>query len=337
MAEEQVFDVANKYLDGSLNAAFHDREHQKAMAAASRAPFYAVSAPNVMDKEPLRDVFLGRYMVMGMRSLYGQGYRFLPQYQEEGTCVAQSHAVLSTCVLAINALLSGLRFPGRIAVSPIYAGSRVDVGQRPGSWQGSTGSWAAEWLKGKGGCVTLRDLGFDDNPADEKAWLATMRKDEQQAIAWCNSREGVPKTIEDVAKLKPIREVPMVTTVEEVRAALSNLTPVNVCGQVHPSKSLDERGCSTGIAGGGGHSTGIIGCYFDGSNWWYDHLQSWWFYYKGGFCRPGNSIDSQFKGAVTRIPEKWLKQWLNERDCYALVGVQGLEPVDSEFSRIMQG
>jgi len=326
--------IWDRYLDGSLDAARHDRAHQKLFAAQSIAPVYGAAAPNVMDREPAKDIFLGRYALMGMQSLYGRKFRWFPQYQEEGTCVGQSHAAIATIVLGVSSLLSGLRFPGRVAVAPIYAGSRVDIGKNPGTWQGSTGSWAAQWLT-KYGCVTYRELGHNDNTETEKDWLATMRADEQQGMKWTNSREGVPKTSEDVARLRPIQQAPLVQTVEEVRAAITNLTPINLCGMVHPSKQLDSQGTSKQLTRGGGHSTAIIGQYFDGSRWWYDHLQSWWYYYQGGYARTGNKLDLQFKGSVTRIPEEWLRQWLAERDSYAMVGVQGLEPIDAEYSRLM--
>jgi hypothetical protein len=326
--------IWDKYLDGSLDAAKHDRAHQKLFASQSAAPVYAAAAPRVMDKEPAKDVFLGRYALLGMQSLYGKKFKWFPQYQEEGTCVGQSHATILTMVLGISSLLSGLRFPGRVAVAPIYAGSRVDIGKNPGRWAGSTGSWAAQWAT-QFGCVTYRELGHDDNPGDDKAWLATMRSDEQQAMAWTNSREGVPKNTESVAKLRPVMHAPLVQTIDEVKAALSNLTPINICGQVHPSQECDDKGVTKQVTRGGGHSTAIIGQYFDGSRWWFDHVNSWWYYYKGGFCRSGNKLDLAFKGSVCRISEKQLAMWLAERDSYAMVGVQGLEPLDQDYSRLM--
>lgn len=330
MADIDPKQIADRYLDGSLTGAEHDREHQARMAAASRAPVYAAAAPRVMDREPLKDVFLGRYAVMGMRSKYGRRFQFFPQYQREGTCIGMSHAFLATCVLGVSSFLSGLKFPGRAAVAPIYAGSRVEIGKQPGTWQGSVGSWAADWLQ-KYGVVLLEEMGLSDDPKNSKAWLATLAKDEALALRWTNSRTGVPAEMEAFAKLRAVQHAPLVQTVAEVRAALSNLSPINLCGQVHPSQDLDSRGVSKRLTRGGGHSTGIIGMHFDGKEWWYDHLQSWWYYYKGGFCRSDNPIDKMFAGSVTRIPEKWLQSWLNERDCYALVGVQGLEPIDQSY------
>jgi hypothetical protein len=326
--------VWERYLDASIDGAKHNREHQKLLAAQSKAPLYAAAAPNVMDREPAKDIFLGRYALMGMESLYGRNFKFFPQYQEWGTCVGQSHAFLSTITVGVSSLLSGLRFPGRIAVAPIYAGSRVEIGKNPGTWEGSVGSWAAQWLT-KYGCVTYRELGHDDNPKDDKAWLKTMKADETQAMKWTASRDGVPPATEQTSRLMPIQHAPLVQTVDEVKAALTNLTPVNICCLVHPSQSLDSKGVSTSVRRGGGHSTGIIGQYFDGSQWWFDHVNSWWYYYKGGFCRPGNKRDAQFKGAVNRINEQTLQAMLQERDSYALVGVQGLEPIDQEYSRLM--
>lgn len=327
--------IWDKYLDGSLDAAKHDRAHQKLFAAQSVAPVYAAAAPRVMDQEPSKNVFLLRYALLGMQSLYGKNFRWWPQYQENGTCVGQSHAAISTVVMGISSLLSGLKFPGRVAVAPIYAGSRVDIGKNPGRWEGSTGSWAAQWLTSFGP-VTYRELGHNDNPASDKEWLETMRKDEQQAMAWTASKEGVPKATESTAKLRPILHAPLVQTVDEVKAALTNLTPINLCGQLHPSQACDDRGVSKNVSRGGGHSTAIVGQYCDGAGkWWFDFLNSWWFYYKGGYCRTENKLDMQFKGTVTRISEQSLRLWLQERDSYALVGVQGLEPIDKDYSRLM--
>lgn len=331
MPKELVdFNIADKYLNADIDGATHDREHQRLFAAQSAAPMYAVAAPRVMDREPLKDVFLPRYAVIGMQTKYGKGYKWRPQYQNDGTCVGQSMGPYGcSIVMGINALASGTKFPGLASAGAVYAGSRVEIGRRPGTWQGSVGSWAAEWVT-RFGVVTLEELGIDDNAASDKQWLANIAKDEALGMQWTRSRDGVPSQLEKAAKVRPIGNAPLVTTVEEVRAALSNLTPVNLCGQVHPSRDLDSRGVSKRLTRGGGHSTMIVGCYFDSRSgeWYYDHIQSWWYYYQGGYCRETTGINGMFNRCVTRIPEKWLVSWLRERDCYALVGVQGLEPID---------
>ena len=326
--------IWDRYFDGSLEAAKPDRDHQKAFAAQSIAPLYAAAAPRVMDREPSKDVFLGRYAILGMQSLYGRKFQWFPQYQEYGTCVGQSHAGIFTMVLGIGSLLSGLRFPGRVAVAPIYGGSRVEIGKNPGRWEGSVGSWAAQWAT-KFGCVTFLEMGLNDHPADRKEWLATMRADETLAMNWAASNSGVPAEYEKLAKLKPITHAPLIQTVDEVKAALTNLTPVNVCSKWHPSQDCDDKGICKGFSRSGSHSTAIIGQYFDGTRWWFDFLNSWWYYYKGGFCRTGNKLDAQFKGSVCRISEKQLAALLTDREFYAMVGVQGLEPIDKEYSRLM--
>lgn len=324
------FNIADRYLNFDVEGATHDREHQKRFAAKSVAPMYAVAAPRVMDKPPAKDVFLPRYAVMGMQTKYGKGYKWRPQYQREGTCVGQSYGPHGcSIVMAINALVSGTRFPGIASAGAVYAGSRVEVGRRPGTWQGSVGSWASEWIT-EYGVVTMEELGLKDHAASDKEWLALIAKDEALGIQWTRSRDGVPATLEKAAKVRPVTSSPLVTTVEEVRAAITNLTPVNLCGQVHPSRDVDSRGVSKRLSRGGGHSTIIVGTYFDerSGKWWYDHMQSWWYYYQGGFCRETSGINGMFAGCITRIPEEWLKRWLVERDCYAIVGVQGLEPID---------
>lgn len=325
--------IIDQYLDGTFEGATKDRAYQKQLAAESRAPVYALAAPNVMDREPKKDVFLGRYLVMANRALGVENY--FPRFQWSGTCVGQSKALLASIGVAVNALLSGLRFPGMVSMAPIYGGSRVEIGRQPGRWDGSVGSWAAGWIT-KFGVVTMREMGIDDSMKDEKSWLRAIQAEERLAVAWAASRSGVPANYEAMAKLRPFASSPLVTTPEEVRASLSNLTPVNVCGSVHPSKELDSRGVSKSIKRGGGHSTGIIGCHFDGKDWWYDHVNSWGAFYRGGFARAGHPMDKLFRGSVTRIPESWLLHWLRERDCYALVGVQGLEPIDPMFEDLLR-
>lgn len=329
--------IIDHYLDGSFDGAEFDREFQKKWAAETRYPMYAMAAPNVMDREPSKDVFLGRYVVMAMETIYGPNVKYLPRYQQRGTCVGQNYASSGNIVVATNSLLSGLKYPGTVSVAPIYGGSRVEVGKNPGRWDGSVGSWAARWCTDFG-LVTMEELGLDASMKDEKSWLAAIAKEESMAVAWAATRDGVPSQYETAAKLRAISSAPMVSTVEEVRAALTNMTPVVLCGGVHPSAACDNKGVSKTIKRGGGHCTAIIGAYHDTTSgkWWYDHLNSWWYHYTGGFCRPDNRRDKMFKGSVTRIPEDWLMSWLRERDCYALVGVQGLEPVDPMFGDLLK-
>lgn len=249
-------------------------------------------------------------------------------------CVGQSHKVLADILGAVNRYVGGAKFLGRVAVAAIYGMSRVEIGGNPGSWDGSNGSWAAEALE-KGAYLLLEELGLDPNPQGKQNYWKVCDQDEAKAVAWANSQGGVPAEYEKLAGLRPVTGASQVSTIEEVRASLSDLKPVNLCGQVHPSQDRGGDGIASDISRGGGHSTFLVGQYYDEKRgmWFYDHMQSWGDYYRGKYARQDSDFkeDLMFSTCITRIPEKWVMNWLGSRDCYSLHGLTGVEPVDDAF------
>lgn len=253
-------------------------------------------------------------------------------------CVGQSHKLILDCLSAASRFVSGTQFEGRFAVAGTYTAGRVEAGGRPGAWEGSVGSWQAEAM-GFGCGILLEELGLPAEPSDKRAWYANSDKDERIAMDWTKSREGVPSGYETKMRKRVISEVLPLNTPEEVRAALSNLKPVNLCGQVHPSRARNSEGLSVSLESGGGHSTWICGMMKTRRGYVYDMMQTWYDYYSGGYARANSphEEDKMFSTCTTQIPEKWLRRWLQTRDCFAFAGPEGLEPIKDAFRVLSVG
>lgn len=247
-------------------------------------------------------------------------------------CVGQSHKVILDCLSAISRYANGTVFEGRYGVAGTYTMGRVEAGGRPGRWQGSVGSWQAEAM-GFGCGILLEELGLDPNPKSQRDFLRMSDKDEQMAMDWTAQSTGVPDRYEVKGRKRVISEVIPVTDVKDVQALLSNLKPVNLCGQVHPSRSRNSEGISVSLEGGGGHSTWLCGMQKTSRGRMYDMMQTWNDYYTGGYARANSPYpeDRMFASSTTQIPEKWLSRWLNSRDCFAFAGQGGLEAIDDSF------
>lgn len=280
----------------------------------------ATGAPRLMDAEPV-DVFLPAYLGKAGRERYGADWKYKSQYQRRGTCVGQSHKTGADITLAVARYVCGMKFPGRCAVATVYAGSRVEIGRSPGRWDGSNGSWAAEWYT-QYGVVLLSELNLPED---------SLGEDENLATSWAASREGVPQKFEEAAHRRPITNAPLVTTPEEVRAALRGLNFVNICSSLIPGGRRNSDGVSR-MGRQGGHSTGIVGCRrLRGGEWVYAYMQSWGPWASGPYGWSKFDPQEEFSHCIVDITEGDLSAVLRSRDCYALIGPQGLEPVDPEF------
>lgn len=221
------------------------------------------------------------------------------RYQKRGTCVGQGAATAADMVIAIAWLVFGKVCPARVAVAPGYAGSRVEIAGKPGSWDGSNGSWIAEFMT-DWGVATLPELGLNEQELDA---------DERLAIQWTASREGVPAKFELIAKERPIIRAPQVKTADELIACLESGNPV-----IHGSNLIPyDRNTNdvVPIARSGGHLT-----VFGAIRWRADetcdilYVNSW-----GEGWGQSGCVWITLADAV-RI--------LGQNDAYAFIGIQGL-------------
>jgi len=222
------------------------------------------------------------------------------KYQKRGTCVGQTGSMCGDFVMAVAWLVLNKVFPSRTAVATCYTGSRVEVGGQPGSWDGSNGSWMAEFLT-EWGIATLKELGLDDTELDE---------DERLAVQWTARRAGIPDKFELIAKERPIVKAPQVTTIEELVACMESGNPVMECSNLY-GYDRDTNDVVPIYSQRGGHAQTLGGIRWR-SEPEFKLVNSW--------------SEQWGKNGCVWISARSAQQMLNQGDSYAFIGVQGLEP-----------
>lgn len=254
-----------------------------------------------------RDVFLYRYLFTAL----GGADRWRPQYQKRGTCVGQGGKLGVDLVIAINHLFGGGRFPGRSAVAPLYAGSRVDIGKQPGRWDGSTGFWLVRWMK-EFGVVLLNALDLPEDSLDE---------DENLGVRWTADREGVPTRYEDLARIMPVTETYVVETVDEAEVAIDAGCPIVRCSDLIASGTRGRHGISR-VSRQGGHCELVWAkFYVDGQRLW-NEQNSW-----SARWGTGERYPHDMPPGSVNLTDSDFAKILSSGDCHALVGIKGLDPI----------
>lgn len=158
--------------------------------------------------------------------------------QTIGDCVSHGWSLAVDVLKCVEIVIGGESesFEGETATEVTYAGSRQIAGQL-GSWDGSTGAWAAKWAVEYG--FLLRKI-YKDGSNEED--LSTYSG--QRAAKWAAQREGVPDWLEKYAKEHPVKKTALVTSYEEARDAIANGFPVPVCSNVGFSSNRDSEGFS---------------------------------------------------------------------------------------------
>lgn len=224
------------------------------------------------------------------------------RYQKRGTCVGQAGAMCSDMVMSVAWLVLEKKFPGRTAVATCYTGSRVEVANQAGSWDGSNGSWMSEFLT-EWGIATLKELGLGEEELDE---------DERLAVRWTATRAGIPDKFELISKERPIVKSPQVTDIEEAIACIESGNPIIECSNLYGQDKATEN--VVGIySQRGGHAQTLGGIRWPKSGDPEFKLVNSW------------SEDWGYNGSVW-ISARSVQQMLDQDDSYAFVGVQGLEP-----------
>lgn len=268
-------------------------------------PTFAHVADTYMDL-PDVDTFLWRFLWKYVDDCWN------PQYQKRGTCVGQGFKLLTDTVLAVNADVYGTEWQGRAAVAGIYPGSRVDIAGMPGKWDGSNGSWAADWCT-QYGVILLSDLGLADDATNS---------DEKMAVKWTATREGVPKEWEEVAKTRPFERKLLVTNAREAGKSIQGGHPVANCSNLIPGPQRDKDGFSR-VRRSGGHCTLFWGVRYEPFGLLYQN--SWSKDWGDGPMFP----DDQPDGSVW-VNERDANAILRQEDSYALIGPTGFDQVDSK-------
>jgi hypothetical protein len=119
-----------------------------------------------------------------------------------------------------------------IATEPVYAGSRVEIGRgRLGNGDGSIGAWAAEAVV-KYGVLQRKIYGSHD--LTEYSGALAKR--------WGGPRAGIPDELEPTAREHLVTGAPLVSTDDELTAALYNMYPVPFCSNRGFTEKRDQFG-----------------------------------------------------------------------------------------------
>lgn len=165
-----------------------------------------------------------------VEQLNGGVWPIADQGQGYGMCVGASAAWIAMVLMAVDIALRGEpeEWRGQVAIEPIYAGSRVEVGKgRLGSSDGSVGAWAAKWIT-DWGVLPCAKYGAVD--------LSTY--DPRRARDWGMPKKGCPDELEPIAREHPIETASLVTTYEQARDSIANGYPVTVASMV----GFDDNG-----------------------------------------------------------------------------------------------
>lgn len=185
-------DIAKKYDQGLMGW----MPYPGGMMAAAQGDETYVDAESLLKKwrnEPRVDTFAYRHVQSVYQTL---GKKWETRYQRRGTCVGQA-ATEGALFLMAQRVYHGLdEWQGEPAVCGAYAGGRVNIAKQPGRWDGSNGNWSVKFFQ-QFGIVMRKHVGLSDDGADAE------QKDEQLAVQWAASRQGVPEDI--LAKANPFR------------------------------------------------------------------------------------------------------------------------------------
>lgn len=228
---------------------------------------------------------------------------FAHKYQRSGTCVGQATATCSDIAMSIGWLLDK-QFPGRASVAVAYTGGRVEYAGRPGSWQGSNGSWAAGFVT-KWGVGLLKELELPET---------TLLDDERLALRWTATRAGIPDKFEQMSRVRPILSAPLITNLDEAAIAIEAGAPIIDCSNLIPSGRMDSSGVSR-VSRGGGHATTIAAVR------WLKSGESQWLYVNSWSENWGSE-------GMVWLTSSDFQAILNQQDSYAFAGVGGLAPLE---------
>lgn len=290
-------------------------KHDKQQLAMSQGASI-VDYDRLMSQPPL-DTFLWRWTDKALRIYHkNENYRWNHQYQKFGTCVGQADKVAVDDLMSINSLLYGEEFKGRSSVASAYTFGRVEIGGQPGRWEGSNGYQSAAGNI-KFGIVLLRDLGLPDDSTDA---------DEEIAMKWTASKQGVPANFESLAQNLLVKEKASPRTAMEGAKYLQSGCPLFVGTTYLPTGVCDAKGISPCRRSRGGHEMAIRGVVYDpvtGKPLYFLIQQSWF----SGWAKGGRLIGDQPPESVW-ITSRDYEIMISEDDSNAIVGFNGLKYID---------
>lgn len=292
-----------------------DWDHTRQFAAENPHPLFAATAQKMIRDTTKKDTFLWRPLIQTLKSL-DQSYSWKAQYQKRGTCVGQGWKLIADTLEAIQHVFNGTKWLGRCSVAGMYAGGRVDIAGQPGHWDGSSGSYVAKWIT-KFGMLMLKDIGLPEDARDD---------DEQLAVKWTASRDGVPTEYETASRRFPIRTASLVTNFEDAAIAIQNGYPIAHCSGLIPAGRKGSDGFAA-LTGRGGHCEVFWGVRWDKPGLY--NQNSW----DTSWC-PGGKYVEDDPGGGCWLSANDCDKILRQGDSYAISHADGFERQKLNFRLI---
>lgn len=187
----------------------------EAFIASLSAPNFAQAAPHLRGTGEGKNVFAWTLeeQILGKR---------LPAWNQSsiGSCVSHGWGRAVQDLMLVQIASGTDEWPSaEVCREAIYGGSRIEVGNgQLGGEDGSVGAWAAKWVSGWG-ILLYKKYGSVDLSGG-------------YSVERCRSygSRGVPSDLETEAKLHPVQDTALITSVEQARDAIANLKFVAICG-----------------------------------------------------------------------------------------------------------
>lgn len=163
------------------------------------------------------------------------GHPLQTHNQTIGDCISHGFGLGIDVLTAVRILMFNKqeRWIAKAATEIIYAGSRVEVGGGKVVGDGSTGAWAAEFIRKWG--VLLRQP-YLNGRYDFTIYSGAKARELGKRNV------GVPDELEPICKLHPVKTCSLVRSWEECRDAVANGYPVVMCSNIGFRKRRDANG-----------------------------------------------------------------------------------------------
>lgn len=307
--------IVDKYEQGIITAwrAPTPADNAEFRAACRAAPTFSQAAPDLMADTEIKTIC---FWDITEKVLKDNGIDWITQYQKSGTCVGQSDICALDDLQCLHVYKNGLKFEGRAAVAGAYTFGRVEVAGRAGRWDGSNCTWS-----GRGnveyGILLKKHLGLPENSLDE---------DEELAVKWTASRDGVPEKYEKMANDFRVAQATKCKNTKELAVALNNLCTAMQGSMTWATGECNELGVSPLRRRSGGHAQGIRGVIVEDGKLFFAEQNSW-----GKNWAPGYKGKYRVPPGCVLLSEADMQKQIDEDDCIILSGPQGFVRQSIDF------
>ena len=295
--------------EGPVNSGWRPvNESDRKQLSMSCAGADAIDFDRLMAMPPITTHLYRAFNTL-MIQIYGPNWKWRPQFQHYGTCVGQAVKRAVDILNAIYAIFYGMQYPGNSSVAGAYTFARVEIAGQPGRWEGANGYEAAAGLI-KYGTLLLKHIRL---PEDSR------EADEELAMQWTATRQGVPARYEEMAKVITVTNVYHPKNAMEAAKLIQAGSPQFVGTTYIPTGNRDINGLSVCRRSRQGHEMEVDAVIYRNNLPWAFHEQNSW-----DFWGTGPLPDDTPPGSVW-ISARDYEIQMADGDANSIMGVRGLK------------